>query len=65
MGTLSRNHRLWVPMQVQSLVFGRRGSAAFLDLTPRYEKLADTQRAPLGCYLRPDLGGRKRQRDDG
>lgn len=55
MGTLSRNHRLWVPMQVQSLVFGRRGSAAFLDLTPRYEKLADTQRAPLGCYLRPDL----------
>ena len=47
--------RLWVPMQVQSLVFGKPGTAAFLDLTPRYEELGDRQTAPLGRRLRPNL----------
>ena len=26
--------RLWAPMQLQALVFGTRGTASFLDLTP-------------------------------
>lgn len=47
--------RLWVPMQVQSLVFGKPGTAAFLDLAPRYEELGDRQTAPLGRRLRPNL----------
>ena len=55
MGASSRDHRLWVPMQIQSLVFGRPGSAAFLDLTPRYEELTDTEHAPLGRHIRPNL----------
>ena len=47
--------RLWVPMQVQSLVFGKPGTAAFLNLAPRYEELGDRQSAPLGRRLRPNL----------
>lgn len=55
MAALSRDHRLWVPMQLQSLVFGKPGTAAFLDLTPRYEELGNPKAAPLGQRLRPDL----------
>src|SRR5215831_2023743 len=45
--------RLWVPMQVQALVFGREGTAKFLDLTPNYENLqTNTYAAPLGHQLR-------------
>jgi hypothetical protein len=42
-------------MRVQALVFGKPGSARFLDLTPRYRNLLDTQEAPLGARLRPPL----------
>ncbi len=42
-------------MQVQSLVVGKPGTAAFLDLPPRYEELADRQLAPLARRVRPRL----------
>jgi hypothetical protein len=52
---LSERHRLWVPMQVQALAFGRAGTAQFLDLTPVYRGLQDLAEAPLGHKLRPKL----------
>jgi hypothetical protein len=52
---LSNSHRLWVPMQVQALAFGQKGTAQFLDLTPVYEGLDDPEEAPLGDKLRPKL----------
>ncbi len=55
MAPLSNDHRLWVPMQVQALVFGEPGTAQFVDLTPTYENLLDPQEAPLGAKLRPQL----------
>ena len=55
MPPLSDTHRLWVPMQVQALVFGEPGTAQFVDLTPTYENLLDPQEAPLGAKLRPLL----------
>ena len=46
--------RLWVPMQLQALVFGVEGTASFLDLTPYYDRLLERNfSAPLGYQLRP------------
>ena len=48
--------RLWVPMQLQALVFGTRGTASFLDLTPYYDGLpTEPYAAPLGHQLRREL----------
>ena len=55
MPSLSNEHRLWVPMQVQALAFGKSGTASFIDLTPVYDSLSDPQEAPLGDKLRPQL----------
>ena len=48
--------RLWVPMQLEALVFGTEGTAKFLDLTPNYRGLIrNTLAAPLGQQLRQDI----------
>jgi hypothetical protein len=48
--------RLWVPMQLQALVFGTEGTAKFLDLTPYYRGLIrNTRAAPLGYQLKRDI----------
>jgi hypothetical protein len=56
---LSKNYRLWVPMQLRALVFGQPGTAEFVDLTPTYGELRDRQDAPLGHKLRPILEAEK------
>src|SRR5690242_21306190 len=60
MAALSDEHRLWVPMQMQTLVFGQPADnsddKAFADLTPGYAYLRSRQ-APLGNRLRPSLVG--------
>jgi hypothetical protein len=52
---LSANHRLWVPMHMEALVFAAEGNTSFLDLTPRYGNLSDQDEVPLGRRLRPQL----------
>ena len=48
--------RLWVPMQIQALVFGQKGTAKFLNLTPNYGSLrVRTRSAPLGHQLQQEL----------
>lgn len=48
------SRRLWVPIQLQALVFGVEGTASFLDLTPYYDRLLERNfSAPLGYQLRP------------
>lgn len=46
-------------MQLQALVFGKAGTAEFVDLTPAYTELLDPQDAPLGHLLRPTLDPQK------
>ena len=49
--------RLWAPMQLQALVFGKAGGTArFLDLTPNYQGLSrNTRAAPLGHQLKREI----------
>lgn len=53
---LSGDHRLWVPMRMEAMLFPGDGKASFMDLTPNYQALNDKEEAPLGLKLRPDLG---------
>lgn len=57
---VSKQHRLFVPMLMQALVFpgpdrfpGPDGPTAFVDLTPNYRNLSRQNIAPLGVQLRP------------
>jgi hypothetical protein len=58
--------RLWVPMQMRALVFGKEGTAKFLDLTPNYRGLIrNTRAAPLGHQLRRELFNPQNAQDAG
>ena len=52
---LSAEHRLWVPMRIQALVYAKAGTTSFIDLSPDYNALNDRTKAPLGIGLKRGL----------